>query len=130
MTEDRQNILEFHINVGPTLIPEELKDEQVLFLTDILPISYWGVENGGVKKGDTVVILGCGSVGLLSIKWAIFNGAKRIIAVDCVGMDGKMSTFEKIETALKLQGGSTKQIEKVALYQWLVYMVQNIIFFH
>ena len=56
--------------------PEELKDEQVLFLTDILPISYWGVENGGVKKGDTVVILGCGSVGLLSIKWAIFNSAK------------------------------------------------------
>jgi S-(hydroxymethyl)glutathione dehydrogenase/alcohol dehydrogenase len=143
-----------YANVGPTLIPEELKDEQVLFLTDILPTSYWGVENGGVKKDDTVVILGCGPVGLLSIKWAIFNGAKRVIAVDCVGyrlehakkykgvetvniddhdntgeyikeitgggadvvvdcvgMDGKMSTFEKIETALKLQGGSKSAIE-------------------
>jgi S-(hydroxymethyl)glutathione dehydrogenase / alcohol dehydrogenase len=65
-----------YANVGPTLVPEELKDEQVLFLTDILPTSYWGVENGGVKKDDTVVILGCGPVGLLSIKWAIFNGAK------------------------------------------------------
>jgi len=60
-----------------------LKDEQLLFLTDILPTSYWGVENGG---GADVV-------------------------VDCVGMDGKMSTFEKIETALKLQGGSKSAIE-------------------
>ena len=143
-----------YANVGPTLIPENLTDEQVLFLTDILPTSYWGVENGGVKKDDTVVVLGCGPVGLLSIKWAAFQGAKRIIAVDyidyrlehaknysgvevinfqhhdntgeyikeithggadvvidCVGMDGKMTTFEMIETALKLQGGSKSAIE-------------------
>jgi S-(hydroxymethyl)glutathione dehydrogenase/alcohol dehydrogenase len=46
-----------YANVGPTLVPEELIDEQVLFLTDILPTSYWGVENGGVKKDDTVVVL-------------------------------------------------------------------------
>lgn len=142
-----------YANVGPTLIPEELADEQVLFLTDILPTSYWGVENGGVKKDDTVVVLGCGPVGLLTIKWAFFHGAKRVIAVDyidyrlehaqkygaetvnfeqhdntgeyikeithggadvvidCVGMDGKMTTFEMIETALKLQGGSKSAIE-------------------
>ncbi|MCQ4923305.1 glutathione-dependent formaldehyde dehydrogenase [Tissierella carlieri] len=143
-----------YANVGPTVIPEELTDEQVLFLTDILPTSYWGVENGGVKNGDTVVVLGSGPVGLLSMKWAAFKGAKRIIAVDrvgyrlehakryngvevvnfeeydntgeyikeltnggadvvidCVGMDGKMSFIEKMETALKLQGGSKSAIE-------------------
>lgn len=143
-----------YANVGPTSIPEELEDEQVLFLTDILPTSCWGVENGGVKNGDTVVILGCGPVGLLSIKWAAFYGATRIIAVDnvdyrlnhakdfygvevvnfekydnageyikeitnggadvvidCVGMDGKMTKFELIETVLKLQGGSKSAIE-------------------
>ena len=71
-----------YANVGPKVIPEELEDEQVLFLTDILPTSYWGAEIGGVKPGDTVVVLGCGPVGLLSIKWAIFRGAKRVIAVD------------------------------------------------
>ena len=31
--------------------------------------------------------------------------------IDCVGMDGKMTTFEMIETALKLQGGSKSAIE-------------------
>lgn len=143
-----------YANVGPTKIPNQLSDEQALFLTDILPTSYWGVDIGGVKSGDTVVILGCGPVGLLTIKWAAFRDAKRIIAVDrvgyrlkhaednynvevinfedydntgeyikeitnggadvvidCVGLDGKMSTFEKIETALKLQGGSKSAIE-------------------
>ncbi len=74
-----------YANVGPTLVPDDLTDEQVLFLTDILPTSYWGVENAGVKEGDTVVVLGCGPVGLLAQKWAAFKGAERIIAVDYIG---------------------------------------------
>ncbi len=73
-----------YANFGPRLVPEGLIDEQVLFATDILPTSYWGVEAAGVKSGDTVVILGCGPVGLLAQKWAWFKGAKRVIAVDCV----------------------------------------------
>jgi S-(hydroxymethyl)glutathione dehydrogenase/alcohol dehydrogenase len=143
-----------YANVGPVIVPQELTDEDVLFLTDILPTSYWGVENGNVKHGDTVVILGCGPVGLLSQKWAAYMGAKRIIAVDhvdyrlkhadkyngvetvnlkdydnvgeyikeitnggadvvvdCVGMDGKMTMVEKVETLLRLQGGSKSAIE-------------------
>ncbi|MDF2843660.1 MAG: adhB [Herbinix sp.] len=37
-------------NLGPRAVPEELTDEQVLFLTDILPTSYLGtLVNGGVK---------------------------------------------------------------------------------
>ncbi len=71
-------------NVGPVVVPEELTDEQVLFLTDVLPTSRWGVDIGGVKAGDTVVILGCGPIGLTSIKWCQMLGARRIIAVDSV----------------------------------------------
>ncbi|MFZ5989521.1 MAG: zinc-dependent alcohol dehydrogenase [Bacillota bacterium] len=143
-----------YANVGPTVVPEELNDEQVLFLTDILPTAYWGVDNGGVKAGDTVVVLGCGPVGLLAQKWAAIKGAERIIAVDyidyrleharefnrveainfdrhdnvgehikeithggadvvidCVGMDGKMTVLEMIESAFKLRGGSKSAIE-------------------
>lgn len=143
-----------YANVGPRIIPEEFSDEEVLFLTDILPTSYWGVETGGVKAGYTVVVLGCGPVGLLTQKWAALMGADRIIAVDyidyrlehakkynnvevinfdqhdntgeyikeitnggadvvidCVGMDGKMTYMEMVESALKLQGGSKSAIE-------------------
>lgn len=73
-----------YANVGPTVIPEELTDEQALFLTDVLPTSYWGVDMAEVKSGDTVIVLGCGPVGLMTIKWCILQGAKRIIAVDSV----------------------------------------------
>lgn len=74
-----------HANVGPVKVPDELTDEQVLFLTDILPTSLWGTEIANVKDGDTVVVLGCGPVGLLTIKWCIAKGEKRVIAVDRVG---------------------------------------------
>lgn len=73
-----------YANVGPVKVPEGLTDEQVLFCTDILPTSRWGADIGGVKEGDTVVVLGCGPVGLLTIKWSLFLGAKRVIAVDNV----------------------------------------------
>lgn len=73
-------------NFIPFAIPEqdEMEDEQVLFLSDIMPTAYWSVLNGGVKSGDTVIILGCGPVGLLTQKFAWQLGAKRVIAVDHV----------------------------------------------
>ena len=74
-----------YANIGPKKVPEGLTDEQVLFVTDVLPTSYWGTEIANVKAGDTVVVLGCGPVGLMTIKWCIQKGAGRIIAVDRVG---------------------------------------------
>lgn len=49
---------------------------------NVLPTAYWSVESGGVKKGDTVVVLGCGPIGLMTQKFAWMKGAKRVIAVD------------------------------------------------
>lgn len=138
-------------NFTPFRVPDdcELEDEQLLFLSDIIPTAYWSVDNAGVKPGDTVIVLGCGPVGLLAQKFAWLKGAKRVIAVDyiqyrlehatrtnrvetidftkeenvgnhlkemtqggadavidCVGLDGKMTLLEQVESALKLQGGS------------------------
>ena len=73
-------------NFLPFKVPEdaEMEDEKLLFLSDILPTAYWSVDNAGVKPGDTVIILGCGPVGLLAQKFAWQKGAKRVIAVDHV----------------------------------------------
>ncbi|MGG2105256.1 zinc-dependent alcohol dehydrogenase [Lysinibacillus pakistanensis] len=73
-------------NFMPFVIQEscELEDEALLFLSDVLPTAYWSVENAGVKKGDTVVVLGCGPVGLMTQKFAWMKGAKRVIAVDYI----------------------------------------------
>ncbi|AIF65859.1 dehydrogenase [Terribacillus saccharophilus] len=67
-------------------VPEssELKDESVVFLSDVIPTAYWSVENSGVKKGDTVIILGAGPIGQMAQKFAWLKGAERVIAVDNV----------------------------------------------
>lgn len=71
-------------NFMPYVIPEssELEDESLLFLSDVLPTAWWSVENAGVKQGDTVVVPGCGPIGLMTQKFAWMKGAKRVIAVD------------------------------------------------
>ncbi|MDG5473026.1 glutathione-dependent formaldehyde dehydrogenase [Jeotgalibacillus sp. ET6] len=71
-------------NFMPLVIPDsvELEDEALLFMSDVLPTAYWSIENAGVKKGDTVAVLGCGPIGLMAQKFAWMKGAKRVIAVD------------------------------------------------
>src|SRR5581483_6643767 len=47
-------------DVGPFKVPDELSDEQVLFLTDIFPTGYQAVERCNVTPGDVVAIWGAG----------------------------------------------------------------------
>jgi alcohol dehydrogenase len=64
-------------------VPEGVTDEQVLFLTDILPTGYEvGVRNGRVKPGDVVVVVGAGPVGLAAIQTTRLAGAATVNAVD------------------------------------------------
>src|SRR5262245_41663078 len=64
-------------------VPEGVTDEQVLFLTDILPTGFEvGVRNGQVKPGDVVVVVGSGPVGLAAIQTAGLSGAATVAAVD------------------------------------------------
>ena len=73
-------------NYLPFVIPEscELEDEALLFISDVLPTAYWSVENAGVKKGDTVAVLGSGPIGLMVQKFSWMKGAKRVIAIDAL----------------------------------------------
>lgn len=75
-----------YANFTPIKIPEdcEVEDEKLALLSDVAPTSYWSVENSGVKEGDTVIILGCGPIGLAAQKFAWLKGAERIIAVDYI----------------------------------------------
>lgn len=67
-------------------IPEscEEPDEKLSCIADAMSTGFWSVDNAGVKNGDTVIVLGCGPVGLFAQKFAWMKGAKRVIAVDYV----------------------------------------------
>lgn len=69
-------------DIGPFKVPEDLTDEQVLFLSDILPTGYMAAENADIEPGDIVAVWGCGPVGLFAIQSAWWFGAERVIAID------------------------------------------------
>ena len=69
-------------NTGPLPIPDALTDEQVLFLSDILPTGYQAVLNAEVGPGTTVAIFGAGPVGLMAAACARMLGAARIFMID------------------------------------------------
>ena len=69
-------------NVGPLKIPEGISDEEVLFLSDILPTGYQAVLNAAVGQGSTLAIFGAGPVGMMAAACARLLGVERIFMVD------------------------------------------------
>jgi threonine dehydrogenase-like Zn-dependent dehydrogenase len=69
-------------DVGALKIESDLADEQVLFLSDILPTGYMGAEMCDIQPGDVVAVWGAGPVGQLAMDSARLLGAARVIAID------------------------------------------------
>jgi threonine dehydrogenase-like Zn-dependent dehydrogenase len=69
-------------DVGPLKVPEDLTDDQVLFLSDIFPTGYMGAEMCDIQRGDIVAVWGAGPVGQFAIASAYLLGAERVIAID------------------------------------------------
>jgi threonine dehydrogenase-like Zn-dependent dehydrogenase len=69
-------------DVGPLKVPEDLTDDQVLFLSDIFPTGYMGAEMCDIQGGDIVAVWGAGPVGQFAIASAYLLGAERVIAID------------------------------------------------
>src|SRR5688572_14673028 len=69
-------------DVGPIVIEDDLPDEQVLFLSDILPTGYMGAELCETTGGGTIPVFGPGPVRQVDIAGAVLLGADRVIAID------------------------------------------------
>jgi S-(hydroxymethyl)glutathione dehydrogenase/alcohol dehydrogenase len=69
-------------DVGPSIIPDWLADEDAVLLTDALSTGYFGAQLGDIVEGDVVVVFGAGPVGLFAAKSAWLMGAGRVIVVD------------------------------------------------
>ena len=75
------------------VVPESLTDEQVLFLTDILPTGYMGADLAEVGPGKVAVVFGCGPVGTFAQLGSLLRGAAAVIAVDLD--EGRLARAEK-----------------------------------
>jgi threonine dehydrogenase-like Zn-dependent dehydrogenase len=92
-------------DVGPIKVPDDLTDEQVLFLSDIFPTGYMAAENCNIKPGDTIAVWGCGPVGQFAIKSCFLLGAERVIAIDRFP--------ERLRMARQKAGAETLNYEEV-----------------
>lgn len=93
-------------------IPAGLTDEQVLFLSDILPTSYEvGVLNGQVKPGDTVAVVGAGPIGLAVVMAAKLFTPGKIIAIDLE--DSRLAKAKEFGADVTINNGKEDAVKKV-----------------
>src|SRR5215218_6300354 len=69
-------------NTTPLKIPDNMSEEQALFLSDILPTGFFGADIANVQPGDDVAVFGAGPVGYFSVMSAFLRGAARVFVID------------------------------------------------
>jgi alcohol dehydrogenase len=93
-------------------VPEELSDEQVLFLADILPTSFEvGVLNGNVSPGDVVAIVGAGPIGLAAILTARLHSPGTIVAIDLA--DSRLEAARRFGADVTVNDGSEDAVARI-----------------
>ncbi|GGR28287.1 alcohol dehydrogenase catalytic domain-containing protein [Agromyces mediolanus] len=70
-------------DANAVVVGHELPDDRYLFLSDVLPTAWQGVEYAAVPPGGTVAVLGLGPVGQLCVRIARHRGL-RVLAIDPV----------------------------------------------
>jgi threonine dehydrogenase-like Zn-dependent dehydrogenase len=101
-------------DVGPIKVPEGLSDDQVLFLSDVLPTGYMAAEACGIQPGQVVAVWGCGPIGQFAIVSAWLLGAGRVIAIDRFA--------DRLQMAREHGGAETLNYEEVDIPEALAEM--------
>ncbi len=68
---------------GPIKVPEGPPDERFVYLSDVLPTAWQGVEYAQIPPGGSVTVLGLGPIGDMASRIALHRG-HRVIAVNLV----------------------------------------------
>ena len=74
-----------HADFGPVRVPTEgHPDERYLYLSDILPTAWQGVDYAQVPEGGSLVVVGLGPVGQLAVRAARHRGVRHVVGLDLV----------------------------------------------
>src|SRR5581483_6974772 len=96
---------------GPRKVPDGMRDEQVLFLTDILPTAWQSIVWGNVQPGQTVAVFGCGPVGLLAQRVAKHFGAGQVIGVDI--LDERLAMARRVMGSVTINADEEDPDERI-----------------
>ncbi len=93
-------------------IPDEVKDSEAVYITDMMSTGFSGAEKGNIPIGGTVAVFAQGPVGLMATKGAELQGAGKIIAVESTEKRKELSRkygadevvdFEKYDPVKKIK---------------------------
>src|SRR4051794_11508086 len=73
-----------HADYGAIKVPHGPPDDRFLYLSDVLPTAWQGVEYANIPEGESVVVLGLGPIGEMAARVAQHRGAGQVIGVDLV----------------------------------------------
>jgi threonine dehydrogenase-like Zn-dependent dehydrogenase len=73
-----------HADFGPVKLPTEGSDERFLYLSDILPTAWQGVQYADVPEGGSLAVVGLGPVGQLAVRSAKHLGIPNVIGIDLI----------------------------------------------
>ena len=65
-------------------VPAQVPDDIALFAGDVMGTGYHAIDEGRLKPGDSVAVLGLGPVGLCAVQAAVAAGAGPVMAIDTV----------------------------------------------
>lgn len=71
-----------HADQGLNRIPDEVTDEQALFVGDILATGFWAARISEIKEEDTVLIIGAGPTGICTLLCTLLKHPERIIVCE------------------------------------------------
>ena len=85
-------------NYGPVKVPDGPSDPRFLFLSDVLPTAWQGVEYADVPPGGIVAVWGLGPIGQMASRIALHRGAGRVFGIDSVPERLAMARRYGVET--------------------------------
>ena len=93
-------------------IPEGVNEEALVMLSDIFPTGFeCGIQNGNVKPGNTIAIVGAGPIGLASLLTAQFYSPAEIIMIDID--DNRLAVAKRLGATITINNQDNKAVEKL-----------------
>ena len=71
-----------YADMGLNKIPDTVKDEQALFVGDVLATGFWATRISAITPDDTVLIIGAGPTGICTLLCVMLKNPKKIIVCE------------------------------------------------
>ncbi len=93
-------------------IPGGSDEEALVMLSDILPTGHEiGVQNGGVKPGDTIAIVGAGPIGMSVLLTSLFYSPAKIYMIDLD--ENRLAVAKKFGATVTINPAKEDAVKKI-----------------